>query len=1262
MSDTNRTESLGDAPVYVHDDVSVSTQDGSQEDPQSKQAEVTQSPEAEEISLEPTVSEATGSKVSLHDNFQSVDKGESGLGEKDSDSKENNLNKTENLEGCVQFDISCELGTVSTETAFKDVQSELPSAVSEVKSEVSQVLHCSTQFCLGAADQDTSSVDHGNPEGNVMLMKNESEASEQVCNVEDIVVQKCSNVTSHLEKDDLPVFDSEAHYVKVVTDPLRGEPDRSDCDSGSDTLSVHHGEAVSCEVAMDTGPDSSLEKDEVFIPISLHDELSKNIAIEVTEDFLKEKVDCKNTERTRKENRFEVNRVFSVQSRLTEECECDKEEGSSHLCHSSNEHTQKAQPLSAPSTPVPSASATARKALRSQACRGRRVSFPEDETHLISSYLEPVNPWQQMAGTTVEEIAAAYRASCDRHRTQPLPGVLQQIKALPLVLGGRVECLSLRSQRLDSSQCEGLEEIFRRVQFKILDLEGCYLDDDTAIPLFDMIEFYDSATQLNISCNDKIGFRGWQACSRMLKRTPSVEYLDARSTNLNETNMPILGRALRLGSRLHTLHLESCNLTGRPLIILTAALRQNESLTELYLADNRLGVNDCIQLSNLVRANSTLLLLDLRNNNVQDAGCSHVCEGIAEQQKHQQQQQQGEENGEKTRCRGLRSLVLWNNHLTPQSAPHLANMLATTRALETLNLGRNNLTSEGILRLKESLLRNHALLRLGLQSARIADEGAVALAEYTADNRVIQHVDLRDNPIRVAGLLALAHSLRLNSTVIQMDIDSDPRSEPSAELSEQHLSLQKEIKEICQRNLTQSHLKAASQMKSETSEGASSKPSKQWDTDGGVIRKISLTCETTVVSSQDIHTTEVVTREEEKQRYVSPAPSPCPSPSPSPCPSPVPSPLRNNRFKVFRVAEPSKSSPDLIASTSQPTVVCSAVHVSQSGRSLSAGDLSQPPKQTGVRPNRFGIGGRFTVTRVAEPCSLPSSQVSSMASSFTTTSTVPGPKIVISSPVRVERGFSVDETVSKEAAERSGEKQGKCDASPTVDFKATKLPESAVQCGKARSQSDSDAVMEGANLKKCLPESQRPELSSQRSLTVLKGNTECQKLDKDCDSPNPSELTDSGFLDEGNCGRSSGSASPSPGASSPRSVHEGDRDSLLSSSVDSTNQEDTGLGLPMEDSEPAIPVSPCNVQQFDIHSIHEPPKRAPLAAMENGSFDSDSEDSELMTQSSDSTHSDEVRITTEQIEPRQAWGSKPEQPQVGIASEAVISPGVTESG
>lgn len=1176
----------------------------------------------------------------------------------------------------LEVNIAGEMASVFAEvtsefkTAFKDVHSELCSAVHEIKDELSQVLISSTQSISGASDQ---------------VIKEQTESK---TDIEGNIIAPGSDVR--------PPVDHSSFKEVLTTEKelVVGEQDRN-AGISEEPHDFEGKEAVTKEVK----------------PVQHHEGAKRRSGCVNIEDRINENSLCcsesdtlfQNPERFKTENGVvqvydaNVGQQQSKDASDSESLATETQEGNQNKFGDQKNYKEseiqmtdkqkeeqgiKDQPLSAPSTPIPPAAGHPRKSIRLQGCRGRRVSFPEDDTRLISSYLEPVNPWQQMSGVTVEEIAAAYRSSCERHRTQPLPTVVQQIKALPLGFGGRVECLSLRGQRLDGSQCEGLEEIFRRVQFKILDLEGCSLDDDTAIPLFDMIEFYDSATQLNISCNAKIGFRGWQACSRMLKRTPSVEYLDARNTNLNETNMPILGRALRLGARLHTLHLENCNLTGRPLIMLTAALKHNDTLAELYLAENRLGVNDCIQLGNLVRANNTLRLLDLRNNNVQDAGCGHVCEGIAEQQMQQIQEGNTQET-ESTRVKGLNSLVLWNNHLTQQSATHLASMLNVTTALETLNLGRNNLTSEGILRLKESLLRNRALLRLGLQAARVADEGAVALAEYTADNTAIQHIDLRENPIRVAGLMALAHSLRLNSTIIQMDLDSDPRTEPAVELAEQHTMLQKEIKEYCQRNLTRSHIRATEVQAKDNSQDTSRSHSPNEGL-ATCIRKISLTCETSTKTTI-AEKIEGPILEEEKPKYTSPEPSPLPSPSPSPCaspsPSPVPSPLKN-RFRVIKVQETSKSPVQSPVTSCHAAGLCSSAPATPTGRSMSSGDLSSLPKQASVRPNRFSIGGRFTVTRVVEssapsgPCSLPSSHTKVTATQSACTipaaTTAESPKIVISSPVRVERGFSVDgittSVIPKQVLQQSeklastdtGSDQNKnvfdSDGLPAVQ--AGSQPPSGVHVRLKSDSSDGDDVFLDSP---CLTS------TNGRCSVVCKSGCDSRSTDKDADSVSSCDLTDSGFLDEGLCGR--GAVSPSPSLCSPNP--EGDRDSLLSSSVDSTSQEETGLGSSIDGSSNSIlpgslpspmPLSSCNLPKPDKLQLAEPLKRAPLASMENGSFDSDSEDSEVTTQSSDSTHSDEVRITTEQYSPRPAWETKQEQVNVAKTSESSIVTSGTSSG
>ena len=51
-------------------------------------------------------------------------------------------------------------------------------------------------------------------------------------------------------------------------------------------------------------------------------------------------------------------------------------------------------------------------------------------------------------------------------------------------------------------------------------------------------------------------------------QTPGLTFLDARSCDINERLIPILGRALRMGCFLQILHLENTYLSGRALVIL----------------------------------------------------------------------------------------------------------------------------------------------------------------------------------------------------------------------------------------------------------------------------------------------------------------------------------------------------------------------------------------------------------------------------------------------------------------------------------------------------------------------------------------------------------------------------------------------------------------------------------------------------------------------------------------------------------------------
>lgn len=406
--------------------------------------------------------------------------------------------------------------------------------------------------------------------------------------------------------------------------------------------------------------------------------------------------------------------------------------------------------------------------------KGRRVRFPEGS--LVMSEYEPPNPWINAKETCTDELCAAYQAGCAQMKVKPSPSIIRQLQMVK-DFTVRAESLNLQGEKLELKVVETLEEVFKRVQFNTIDVEGTSMDDEATMAMCEMVEFYQSTCKLIYASNRSIGFRGWQAASRLLRRTPCLHTFDARNTCWTEHSMPAMSRAMRVDSSITALHLEACNLSGRPHFLLMSALRTNSTLREIFLADNRLMPSDAIHIGGMLRHNSGLKLLDLRNNNIQDAGLSHISNGLSAQSKG-----------------GLSTLVLWNNHITHNGVAHLGKALIKSTNLETLNLGQNNLGTDGIHFLKDGLMKNKALMRLGLYACKISDEGAVALAEYLADNCYLMRLDLRENDIRTGGMMALSLSLNVNTILLRLDLDKDVKKESLKGYEELQQSL---LSEMC---------------------------------------------------------------------------------------------------------------------------------------------------------------------------------------------------------------------------------------------------------------------------------------------------------------------------------------------------------------------------------------------------------------------------------------------------------------------------------
>uniref|UniRef100_A0A915C3P4 Protein phosphatase 1 regulatory subunit 37 n=1 Tax=Parascaris univalens TaxID=6257 RepID=A0A915C3P4_PARUN len=427
----------------------------------------------------------------------------------------------------------------------------------------------------------------------------------------------------------------------------------------------------------------------------------------------------------------------------------------------------------------------------SRCSHSRSVHFPENEDQLVSGYHEaPTNSFHLKQCHETSLIAESYSNACKLAKVAPNPSVEHQIACFHQIVGVRQECLSLKGQRLSQAHMECLEEIFRRVQFDTLDFEYTFIDDDAAVSLAEMLEFYDSTVKLNLSFNKQINIRGWQALFRAIKNCQSLQLLNLRYTSLSDRAIPVLARTLRTQPTLTTLHLENVSLSGKNLLLLVCALKTNTVLRELYLGENNLQPADGAHLYQMIVGNSSIEMLDLRNNQLQDGGLRHICDALR--------------NKETLEKSALSALVLWNNRLTSGSMDALANALLENSKLETLNIGSNNLSVEGIMALKPALLANSSLQRLGLQATNLDCQCAIVLAECLADNKIMVRVDLRDNAqVGSAGLLALHLAMKMNTSITLLNLDNSCAKSSSAKVKEYHEQFKlyfDEIKSFCERN------------------------------------------------------------------------------------------------------------------------------------------------------------------------------------------------------------------------------------------------------------------------------------------------------------------------------------------------------------------------------------------------------------------------------------------------------------------------------
>ncbi|KAI8119367.1 Protein phosphatase 1 regulatory subunit 37 [Lucilia cuprina] len=228
---------------------------------------------------------------------------------------------------------------------------------------------------------------------------------------------------------------------------------------------------------------------------------------------------------------------------------------------------------------------------------------------------------------SISEIAELYITSCQKHNTKPLQSILDHLKAVDLTKQLRRQpLLSLKSIKLAPSDCEALEEVLKRVQYKSIDLSDCKLDEAAASALFDMIEYYEAAHELDISSNAAgMTHRSWISCTYMISHSQELQVLNAEGNPISKLSADLLGNALST-SNLHTLKLEHCGLKGAPLS--GYKLFHNKVLKELWLAHNDLDCHDADTIAGMLKCNHYIELIDISNNNIRDEGLRHIVKAL----------------------------------------------------------------------------------------------------------------------------------------------------------------------------------------------------------------------------------------------------------------------------------------------------------------------------------------------------------------------------------------------------------------------------------------------------------------------------------------------------------------------------------------------------------------------------------------------------------------------------------------------------------
>ncbi|KAL3289423.1 hypothetical protein HHI36_022848 [Cryptolaemus montrouzieri] len=412
----------------------------------------------------------------------------------------------------------------------------------------------------------------------------------------------------------------------------------------------------------------------------------------------------------------------------------------------------------------------------------RRVSFPSDDSEL-ASYLYPEEDGpSEMDFKSSDEVLQVYENSCKQHKTIELDIIKNQIIEIKNNINHSAS-LNLSSIHLTNDVNETLEDLLKVTNFQKITLSDCKFNSDTISEFLNMLEYYESTRELEVSVKFE-NHESWQSFCNACGNLNMLEVISFKGMDISEDYMRKLLHAVKSNSKITTLRFDGCELDMMPSFYLVDSLKSNTTLRELYLPSSKLYSREAQCLGNFLQINFHLKVLDISNNFIGDRGLESLAKGLVKQN---------------IPGSGLSVLVIFNNQLTEKSGTVINNIIKCCKNLHTLNIGYNNLTDEVLLEVKVGLMETKSLEGLGLQCTLLTCKGIISLAEAIEHNTSLLKINLKGNKaIQVQGLDKLCNALT-NSKITKIEIDDTNRScnDPSG-----YTQVVKKLNAICTVNKT----------------------------------------------------------------------------------------------------------------------------------------------------------------------------------------------------------------------------------------------------------------------------------------------------------------------------------------------------------------------------------------------------------------------------------------------------------------------------